>query len=172
MESQKPFNPFDMLSSPWGKLPLGNAIPGLGSLDFTDLSEMDKRIAELKAVEQWLSLNLSMLKTTIQGLEVQRGTLAAIQSFTSAMGTSGQSGEKKSTSAQSNAQPNPFGVPISFAGDQAAPTSEQANVWWDAINQQFGQMMAAAQAGAQSMMEPKPKPSRRSSTAKKSEQAD
>ncbi|MCX7202333.1 MAG: hypothetical protein NTV17_08640 [Burkholderiales bacterium] len=36
-----------------------------------DVDELDKRIADLKAVEQWLNLNVSMLHGTIQGLEIQ-----------------------------------------------------------------------------------------------------
>lgn len=46
-----------------------------------DVDELDKRIADLKAVEQWLNLNVSMLHGTIQGLEIQRGTLAAVKAF-------------------------------------------------------------------------------------------
>ncbi len=46
-----------------------------------DIDELDKRIADLKAVEQWLNVNLSMLHGTIQGMEIQRGTLAAIKAF-------------------------------------------------------------------------------------------
>ncbi len=46
-----------------------------------DVEELDKRIADLKTVEQWLNVNLSMLRGTIQGMEVQRGTLAAITAF-------------------------------------------------------------------------------------------
>ncbi len=46
-----------------------------------DVEELDKRIADLKAVEQWLNVNLSMLRGTIQGLEIQRGTLAAVKAF-------------------------------------------------------------------------------------------
>lgn len=46
-----------------------------------DVEELDKRIADLKTVEQWLNVNLSMLRGTIQGMEVQRGTLAAIKAF-------------------------------------------------------------------------------------------
>jgi hypothetical protein len=36
---------------------------------------------DLRAVESWLQLNLSMLSTTIQGLEIQRSTLAAIKTM-------------------------------------------------------------------------------------------
>jgi hypothetical protein len=46
-----------------------------------DIDELDKRIADLKAVEQWLNVNLGMLRGTVQALEVQRGTLAAIRAF-------------------------------------------------------------------------------------------
>ena len=34
-----------------------------------NVEELDKRIADLRAVEQWLSLNQNMLRSTIQGLE-------------------------------------------------------------------------------------------------------
>ena len=154
MEKQQAFNPFDMLNTPWGRLPLGSAIPGVGSFDFTDLKEMDKRIAELKTVEQWLGLNLSMLKTTIQGLEIQRGTLAALQSFTEAMNPSKDSPARGDGPRPTAGPTNPFAIPIAFSSGHVVPAAEQASAWWDAIQQQFSQMMAAAQAGAQSMMDP------------------
>lgn len=43
--------------------------------------ELDKRISDLRAVENWLRMNLSMLGSTIQGLEVQRATLATLNAF-------------------------------------------------------------------------------------------
>lgn len=67
---------FDFVKKIWGSLPIPNVINST-----TDLEELDKRIADLKAVEQWLNVNLSMLRATIQGLEVQRGTIATIKSF-------------------------------------------------------------------------------------------
>jgi len=51
-----------------------------------DVEELDKRIADLKAVEQWLNVNLSMLHGTIQGLEIQRGTIAAVKAFGATIG--------------------------------------------------------------------------------------
>jgi hypothetical protein len=51
-----------------------------------DIEELDKRIADLKAVEQWLNVNMSMLHGTIQGLEIQRGTLAAVKAFSASLG--------------------------------------------------------------------------------------
>lgn len=135
----KPFNPFEFLTTPWGNLPLGSPISGQG-FNPTDIRELDKRIAELKAVEQWLSLNLSLLKTTIQGLEVQRGTLAALQSFTESMSSQGKPDAQKAAQG--------FGT-------------EQAAMWWDTMQNQFSQMMTAAQASAQAMGTPS-KPAKKS----------
>ena len=51
-----------------------------------DVAELDKRIADLRAVEQWLGLNQNMLRNTIQGLEIQRGTLGAINAMSDSFG--------------------------------------------------------------------------------------
>ena len=53
----------------------GAAFPGL------DVDELEKRIKDLKSVENWLNLNLNILKSTIQGLEVQHATMMALKSF-------------------------------------------------------------------------------------------
>lgn len=50
-----------------------------------DVAELDKRIADLRAVEQWLALNANMLRATIQSLEVQRNTIATLKSFGGSM---------------------------------------------------------------------------------------
>ncbi len=65
---------------------MGAGMPGFnGAMPTFDLEELDKRIKDLKSVESWLSLNLNVLKSTIQTLEVQRATLMAIKSFGEAM---------------------------------------------------------------------------------------
>lgn len=46
-----------------------------------DVAELDKRIADLRAVEQWLNLNAQLLRTSIQTLEVQRNTIATLKSI-------------------------------------------------------------------------------------------
>lgn len=53
----------------------GAAFPGM------DIEELEKRIKDLKSVENWLNLNLNILKSTIQGLEVQHATMMALKSF-------------------------------------------------------------------------------------------
>lgn len=50
-----------------------------------DVDELEKRIADLRAVEQWLELNASVLRTTIQSLEVQRATIATLKGISGAM---------------------------------------------------------------------------------------
>jgi len=71
-----PPDPFEAIKALWGSM--GFAMPGMVTPTF-DIGELDKRIADLKAVEGWLQMNLGMLQTTIQGLEMQRSTLTAMQ---------------------------------------------------------------------------------------------
>ncbi len=61
----------------------GAAFPGL------DVDELEKRIKDLKSVENWLSMNLNILKSTIQGLEVQHATMMALKSFGEAVSAAG-----------------------------------------------------------------------------------
>jgi len=78
-----------------------SAFPGM------DIDELEKRIKDLKSVENWLNLNLNILKSTIQGLEVQHATMMALKSFgdavsaasAAATGTSEES-KTKTTSAK------------------------------------------------------------------------
>jgi hypothetical protein len=71
----------DFVKRVWGSLPIPSVITPT-----TDVEELDKRINDLRAVEQWLNVNLSMLRATIQGLEVQRGTIATLKSFGNNLG--------------------------------------------------------------------------------------
>jgi hypothetical protein len=71
-----PQDPFEMFRRLWG--PLGVPIPGMAVPTF-DPEEVEKRIQELKSVEAWLQMNLNMLKFSIQGLELQRAALQAMQ---------------------------------------------------------------------------------------------
>jgi hypothetical protein len=71
-----PPDPFEFLKNLWG--PMGLPLAGLGG-PTAAMSEVDRRIAELKSVETWLNMNLNVLRMTIQGLEMQKAGLAAIQ---------------------------------------------------------------------------------------------
>jgi hypothetical protein len=61
----------DFVKSLWGSM----SVPGLTAPTLS-VEELDKKINDLKAVESWLNLNMSMLRGSIQALEVQRGTIA------------------------------------------------------------------------------------------------
>src|SRR5690606_5635975 len=70
----------DMMSKTWSGMAMPAALDPTASIE-----ELDKRIADLRAIEQGPDLNQNMLRSTIQGLEVQRGTIAPLQSFGRAM---------------------------------------------------------------------------------------
>ncbi|MGD7271676.1 PhaM family polyhydroxyalkanoate granule multifunctional regulatory protein, partial [Ralstonia pseudosolanacearum] len=81
---------FEFLRKLWGggfAGMTGGGMPGMANFAAPpmDLEEIDKRIHDLRAVESWLQLNASLLRTAIQGLEVQRATLVALQTFGSAL---------------------------------------------------------------------------------------
>ncbi len=80
----------------------GSAFPGL------DVDELEKRIKDLKSVENWLNLNLNILKSTIQGLEVQHATMMALKSFgdaVSAAGAAATAPSEESASRSSSSKP-------------------------------------------------------------------
>lgn len=68
------FSPPTTFTSPLTQL-MQSAAPLL------DPHEIENRIAEMRAVEQWLTLNLNVLRSTIQAFEVQRATYATLRSF-------------------------------------------------------------------------------------------
>jgi hypothetical protein len=68
----------DFMKAMMGGIP--TSVPGF-VVPTVDLDELDKRIKDLRAVESWLALNANMLKATIQGLDVQRNTIAALKSY-------------------------------------------------------------------------------------------
>ena len=61
----------------------GAAVPAVGQwvTPTLDPQEIDKRIEELRTIQFWLEHNARMLATTIQALEVQRMTLATLNSM-------------------------------------------------------------------------------------------
>ena len=76
MPDEKPQDPLEMFRRLWG--PLGVPLPGMAMPTF-DPQEVEKRIADLRSVEAWLNMNLNMVRFSIQGLEVQKAALQAMQ---------------------------------------------------------------------------------------------
>jgi hypothetical protein len=102
-------DPFEFLKKLWS--PMGLPMPGVVA-PLLDPKEIDKRITDLKSVENWLSMNLNVLRMTIQGLEMQRATLAAFQSM----------------------QPSSAGE--SAKSDPAAAAASAAEAWWSLLQGQ------------------------------------
>jgi hypothetical protein len=65
----------DFMKNLWGSM----GVPGITTPTLS-VDELDKKINDLKAVEAWLNLNMSMLRGSIQALEVQRNTIATLKS--------------------------------------------------------------------------------------------
>ncbi len=75
----------DFVKNLWGSMSVpGISIPGMAAPTLS-VDELDKKIADLKAVESWLNVNTAMLRGTIQALEVQRGTIATLKSMGAAL---------------------------------------------------------------------------------------
>jgi hypothetical protein len=72
MSDNQVHDPLNFMRNLWGNM--GFTLPGMVAPTF-DIEELDKRIKDMKAVEGWLRMNLSMLQMTIQGLEMQRTTV-------------------------------------------------------------------------------------------------
>lgn len=113
----------------WGSMGVpGMSIPALAPP--MSIEDLDKKIADLKAVESWLNVNGAMLRATIQGLEVQRGTLATLKT----MGAN---------FAEAIKQANPEAAAKGGAAP-AAPLMPDPTVWWNLLQEQFKQAVASA----------------------------
>jgi len=123
------FESVEMMRRAWAGMQVPSALQPT-----MDVNEIDRRIADLRVIEQWLQLNQTMLHTTIQTLEIQRHTLAAFQSF-SAPASAPQPG---------GAGPAGTAPPGALWGQSIEPANAaaQAAVWWDLLQQPLRQMMA------------------------------
>ena len=107
----------------WG----GMGVPGMTAPTLS-VDDLDKKITDLKAVEAWLALNSSMVRGTIQALEVQRGTLAALKSMGDAF-------------AKAAAQP---AAGSAAPGASAMPQFADPAAWWNTLQDQFKQAVSSA----------------------------
>jgi len=117
------------MSRMWGTSGASPVAPGLPSMlmPTLDPKELEKRIGDLKTVEHWLDMNRALLHTTIQTLEMQRNAMLALQS----MAQTPPAGAARSGSA-----------PEAAAGAQALPFNPAQ--WWNALQDQFARVAAAA----------------------------
>jgi hypothetical protein len=121
-------DPLDFTKNLWGKM--GFSLPSMVTPTF-DVDELEKRLTDLKTVEGWLKMNLSMLQLTIQGLEMQCTTLKAVRGL-------------------SNIKPEPAATPAKATSADEAKTADstpdplQAAMWPWALMQQIQTQMQHA----------------------------
>lgn len=141
-----------------------------------DPNELEKRIEELKSVESWLKLNLSMLSSSIHSLEIQKANLEHFNSMMEIMSEPMKAAQ--ASSAFTSQQPQPKDK-VEVATEQATsstPTSpndttseaaedtsdEQANFtessnlvqdqalnWFNLLGDQFKSIVASVASNTQ-----------------------
>ncbi|MGY6268168.1 PhaM family polyhydroxyalkanoate granule multifunctional regulatory protein [Achromobacter denitrificans] len=138
-----------------------------------NLEDLDRRIAELRSVENWLRMNLSMLSSTIQGMEVQRSTISTLRAFVDSAASMDMSAMRESGAAsplevvlglkpapKSGAAKAPESGPAKSPdaaaeqpsappdmGEQMGAAAQSASkAWWDLLQQQFNHIAAATAA--------------------------
>ena len=136
-----------------------------------NLEDLDRRIAELRSVENWLRMNLSMLSSTIQGMEVQRSTISTLRAFVDSAANMDMAAVRESGAAsplevvlgaearaqarlrargagktsQDAAQEPPAATP-GMSEQMGAAAQSASKAWWDLLQQQFNQIAAATAA--------------------------
>lgn len=112
---------YQTLQDFWKNNPSG--IPGFGQLVLPPMSidELDKRIADLKAVETWLTINMNLLHSTIQTMEMQRNAFSTLNQLSTQF---------------DSANPPQVSDKETYA--------DIANLWWKMLQTQFEQITQAA----------------------------
>lgn len=166
---------FEFVKNMWGGAQTASGIPGM-TMPSLSLEEVNKQIADLKAVESWLNVNMNMLRGTIQALEVQSATLATLNAMGATFG-----GDMKSNPFASNVPKAESSTPPAdtFAKNSksAADTNplhgnvaaDATTAWWNALQTQFNQAVSsvmADEASAKSNKTEQAKSSTKASPAK------
>lgn len=113
--------------------------------------ELDKRIQELKTVENWLKLNLSMLSSTIQGMEIQRASIATMHSFVSAVAEQhkGQATLDEVLGLKPKTTDEATDNQTASTASGSDALSSAASAWWNMLQNQFNQLAQATAATLQ-----------------------
>lgn len=162
------FASLEMMRQAWQGVAGGGSAPT--AFPVLSIEDLDRRISELRAVQNWLQLNATMLGNTIQGLEIQRATLSTLQSFADRAApdaaapsaarheTAGKAAQARSTSAgQADAD-----APDTAAAEDTAAISAEASraytqaagEWWNMLQQQFQSLADATTSTLQAGAEP------------------
>ena len=150
----------DFVKNLWG----GMSIPGMGIpgmiMPTLSVEEINKQISDLKAVESWLTLNMNMLRSTIQALEVQSATIATLQSMSASLSAAVKPNPAREAASEPVAPPkgepkSAAPAPETSAPSRAAATGDAAGssaplgnpaIWWNMLQDQFKQAVTTAMA--------------------------
>lgn len=154
MASNPLFASLEMMRQTFSTLSGANGLTkGLTMQPTLDPIELEKKISELKSVESWLKLNLSMLSSTIQGMEVQLATINTLQQFMSVNRDISKqhwphtsSVSPVSSTSASGSTSEASSPPAAKASSPDAPNTDGAQAWWNMLTQQFGQLAATTTA--------------------------
>ena len=127
-------DPLSFAKKMWGGM--GFSLPNMVTPTL-DVEEIEKKVKDLKAVESWLKMNLSMLQMTIQGLEMQCVTLNAVRAM-------GQMATSYSTGAAATGDSQGTSL-VAGTGNEAL---KQAALWPLTLLQQMQEQMQKAAAAA------------------------
>jgi hypothetical protein len=162
----------------WGNMGIpgmggaGSSIPGMQGMNIPGMvmptlsvEEINKKITDLKAVESWLNLNMGMLRSAIQALEVQAGTLSTLQTmgetFAASMNTGFQNGSAKGATTTGNGAAGNGHAGEASASDKQERSGEpsdkdqsdaamltaplvNAAAWWNMLQDQFNKAVSNA----------------------------
>jgi hypothetical protein len=175
-------NPFAAAAMPGGTQGVGPSLSMMSDMlaPLTNIEELDKRVTDMRAVEQWLKLNLNMLQSAIQALEVQRATLATLRAFGAYAQTSVENAQASVEKSKASVEkPKAAGWPMNTASakseapKEASPAPEARSEakssesgandasfdpsgWWNVLQSQFNQLASIAMAQATQAVTPAP----------------
>jgi len=178
----------DFVKNLWGGMNLpGMNLPTMGIpgmiMPTLSVEEINKQISDLKAVESWLTLNMNMLRSTIQALEVQSATISTLQSMSETFSAAVKAGSEAATKPAAHAktvepvaeppkamqqtQPEPEPNKAAATPNPQANAAQLANpaIWWNMLQDQFKQAVDTALASE------KPKPAAKEDVKKASEKS-
>lgn len=163
-------DPFEFVKSLWGQMGVPGfpaAAPGAPPMPTFSPEDLERRVAELRQVRQWLEMNLGVLNMQINALEMQAATLRGLKATPGAdivaraaeamrqaaeglMPSGAATGQASATSAESAA--------AKAAAAAAAPWADPAG-WVQSLQGEFVKNM-------QAMAPPVATPSRQAGPAK------
>lgn len=142
----------DFVKKLWGNM----QVPGMVAPTISG-DDLDKRIQDLKTVESWLTVNMNMLRNTIQALEVQRATIATFEAMRDSFVQTMQNGGDTPPPAW---PPSRKDTPPSDPAPPETPDAPLSNpaAWWGLLQDQFKQAVSNANLHSQKSAAPVAEP--------------